>query len=460
MINNKINAHSLSDRAKKQLNAAAQQRYDNITACRAAARLRGRAVIFSALLIFVFAFGLSTNAYGAGQNKFNFSRTNLLRTSYNPEHYSLFQIDGDTIYARGKYTDDRIKKIFIPHYEDRITSYKMSIESDGSYEAEIVCSTSMDFESIGVQLTSGAVMTYIMYHDEGWFFPDNGLSEKNRQVFDSITDASPESVGYYMSETADAHEISVVQEQIKLISDSVVDGIEGDYEKARALCRYVADHFYYDCDARDTSVTEANVALTNILKTSRTICIGFADLYCALLQAQGIDAVNIVGGSVDDLSYENLTDGVQNHEFTAFFYEEENRWVWVDSCWCGSGDYKNGEYVDKITHEKYFDISDEALALNHRADYAQRRNFFTAKASEKDLTSKTDTEAPEVTTSAVTTVKEEAQSTSVSAEITEEQTKEAAQKEDDTVLYIIAAVLGIAVLIVLMVLIKTTRKKP
>lgn len=460
MIENKTNARSQSIRSIKQLSPATQTGINKSPVLGAAARLRGRAVIFSALIMVVFAFSLSITIYGSGNNGYNFARTNFLRTSYNPDHYSLFQIDGDTIYARGKYADDRIKKVFIPYYEDRITSYKMSIESDGSYEAEITCPTTMEQEYIAVELTSGAVMSYMMYYDNGWYFPDNGLSVTNKKVFENITNAPPESVGFYISETADAHEISVVQEQIKLISDSVVDGIESDYEKARALCRYVADHFYYDLDARATSVTERNVVLASVLKTSRTICIGFADLYCALLQAQGIDAVNIIGGSSGgDVDYEHLTDGIQNHEFTAFFYEEEDRWVWVDSCWCGSGDYKNGEFLEKTTHEKYFDISDEALSLNHRADYAQRRNFFKAKASAITSTKKTEPEPSETVSSSVTTVSAET-TTAVSDDFAEEETETPVQKEDDTVLYVIAGVLGAGVLVVLLVLVNITRKKP
>jgi len=448
MIKNKTNARSQSIRSIKRLTSDTQTGINKSSVWGAAARLRGRAVIFSALIMVVFAFALSTTIYGSGNNSYNFARTNFLRTSYNPDYYSLFQIDGDTIYARGKYADDRI------------TSYKMSIGADGSYEAEITCPTTMDFEYIAVELSSGVVMSYLMYHDNGWYFPNNGLSVTNKKVFENITDASPESVGFYISETADAHEISVVQEQIKLISDSVVDGIESDYEKARALCRYVADHFYYDLDARATSVTERNVVLASVLKTSRTICIGFADLYCALLQAQGIDAVNIIGGtSGGDIDYENLTDGIQNHEFTAFFYEEEDRWVWVDSCWCGSGDYKNGEFLEKTTHEKYFDISDEALSLNHRADYAQRRNFFKAKASAITSTKKTEPEPSETVSSSVTTVSAET-TTAVSDDFEEEETETSVQKEDDTVLYVIAGVLGAGVLVVLLVLVNITRKKP
>lgn len=409
--------------------------------------LKGRARIFIIILVFTAAFFLSALKIGADEPVSG--RKNFLRTSYNPDYYSLFEINGDMLYARGKYTDDRIKKIFFAGLEDETGSYKMSVKGDGSYEAEISLPSGYSYISVCITLSSGAAFGYRINYSNGWFFPDNGLSEKNKTVFDNITEASPESTGYYLSPDAEAGEITAVLEQIKRISDSVTDGLETDYEKARALSVYVAKHFYYDHDARASSVTEENIALSEVLRTARTVCTGFADLYCALLQAQDIDAVNIKGGSTGgEIEYENLTDGVQNHEFTAFYYEAEQRWVWVDCCWNGSGDYENGEFIEDNAHEKYFDISDEALALDHRADYAQRRSFFKAvpAADTQILTDITEESLPET---AETTSKEsvltEPTTTAVPEETAEEQKATPAPEEDNTVLVIIAALLGAAV---------------
>ncbi len=406
--------------------------------------LRERAKIITPALLFLAAVMIFISLTAVNGECAVKSRRNFLRTSYNPECYSLFEISGNTLYAKGRYVSDRIKKLYFAGAEEASGSYKMSIDADGSYEAEITLPQGYRYTTLAVELKSGAAFGYRIYCDNGFYFPDNGLSETNRTVFDNIIDASPESVGYYISRNADPAEIATVQEQIKLISDSVVEGIDGDYEKARALALYVAGHFYYDHDARAESVTETNVVLYEVLKTSRTVCTGFADLYCALLQAQGIDAVNIKGGSTGgDIEYENLTDGVQNHEFTAFYLEAEERWVWVDSCWNGSGDYRGGEYVKDKPHEKFFDISDEALALDHRADYAERRRFFEAKAAEPAVTEEAPTETEAVTKNTVpeeTTAPEKPQKTTVS------DTKPEETAEDNTALVIIAAVLGVLVL--------------
>lgn len=407
----------------------------------------GRAKIFTLVIIFIITMVTFTAFAAISAEAAVKARRNFLRTSYNPEYYSLFEISGDTLYAKGRYASDRIKKLFFAGAEDASGSYKMHVDKDGSYEAELTLPEGYRYTSIAVQLSSGATFGYRIYCDNGYYFADNGLSETNNDVFDNIINASPESTGYYISRTADAAEIATVQEQIKLISDSVTEGIESDYEKAKALTVYVAEHFYYDHDARVESVTEANVVLYEVLKNSRTVCTGFADLYCALLQAQGIDAVNIKGGSTGgEIEYENLTDGVQNHEFTAFYHKAEERWVWVDSCWNGSGDYENGEYLDKAAHEKYFDITDEALALDHRADYAERRRFFEAKAAEPLQPEETASETAETTAPATEdTVPEETTPEETTATVTERKTPSDSE-EDNTGLVIIAAVLGVLVI--------------
>lgn len=311
------------------------------------------------------------------------SRTNLLRTTLNPDAYSLFEINGYTVTARGKYTGDRLAKIFISAGD--VGAMSFSSHADGSYEAEFTVSAIGDTSVLALTFSSGLTISYPLYSDEnGLYFPQNELVTKNRQVLEKIYDAPKLAAGYYLTASGEADKIADIQQQIKQISDSVTDGLESDYDKARALAEYVAAHVSYDMDARSESVTEETVSIEHTLKYGRTVCIGFANLYCALLQSQGIDAVNIKGGSTGGgVTYETLTDGLQNHEFTAFFFEKENRWVWVDSCWDGSGTYQNGEFIGAITHEKYFDITDEALSFDHRADYAERRDFFSAEAAEK-----------------------------------------------------------------------------
>lgn len=393
------------------------------------------------------------------------SRRNYLRTSYNPEAYTLFEIEGNHVTAVGVYKNDRLRRITAP--QEAISAMRFSVGADGSFEARFTMTPSSGASVINLEFDSGATLSYRVHSDEtGRYFPDNGLSETNRAVFEHIYDAPAEAARLYLSASGDPARAAQVRDQLQRISDSVTAGIDDDYEKARAICAYISDRFYYDQDARDTSVTEETIALENVLKNARTVCAGFANLTCALLQAQGIDAVTIKGGvSSGGVTYEKLPEGVQNHEFAAFWYEKEERWVWLDACWDGSGNYKNGEYLPEVSHEKYFDISDDALALNHRADYAERRDFFDEAVFEGGEIAETEPPAEETEAEGENPAPKEETDTEppAPAETTAAEEVQAsvptAPSEDNAPLLIAVLVLGIAVIVLCAYLIGLLKKQ-
>ena len=129
-------------------------------------------------------------------------------------------------------------------------------------------------------------------------------------------------------------------------------------------------------------------------------------------------------------------------------------------CWNGTGSYKKGEYIKKISHEKYFDISEEALALNHRADYAQRRSFFEAKAEITPETSAPENEPTGYITSEQTTAEETTTAPKETTEIiTEEVNKpEEAQELSEPLLIGIITVLLAGIAVTAAIIIKASRK--
>lgn len=317
------------------------------------------------------------------------SRVNLLRTSNTTDNYSIFETEHDTISARGKYTGDRVRKMYIDKADSDVSgSYSMKGHEDGTYEASITTVPEKGVHKLTLQLESTALMRYTIFYDEqnGWYFPTNEYSRNNRRVFDHIYEAPSEAAALYLSPGADPAEISTALEQISSLAEQVTAGAENDYDKAKAISRFVSEKLYYDLDARDTDVSIETIALCNVLKTGKTVCAGFTNLFCAMAESVGIDAVNIKGGITNnDKRYEELFEGKQNHEWAAFYFKEQERWVWVDACWDGSGTYKNGSFTESRPKYMYFDISDEAFSLNHRADKAERRHYFDAKISTEPL---------------------------------------------------------------------------
>ena len=405
-------------------------------------------------------------------------RVNLIRTSFSEESYSLFEAEGSRIHARGRYAKDRIRKLYIRGWEDASGSYSMKAGEDGVYEAELDIVPDEGEHYLTVLLTSQAKLSYIIYYskERGWYFPDNGLSEKNRKVFEHIYEAPAEAAALYLSAKDDAGEVQYALTKIRELTGSITSGITDDYQKARAISAYIADSVYYDHDARNTDVDIDTIALYNVLHSYRTVCAGFANLFCAMCEAAGIDAVNIKGGvTTDDINYSMLTDGKQNHEFAAFYYDKEDRWVWADACWDGSGDYKDGEFKKGTPKEMYFDISDSALSFNHRADKAERRHYFAAKVETAIETSA----SPEGPSQGIITSGPKSEAITDTAEETtlpyapeppdgKAQTDEAPEPaaspegQDDTIFIVVIAVLSAAVAaaaVILIIIIINGRNK-
>ena len=306
----------------------------------------------------------------------NFSR---LVTSNNPDYYSVFETNGDTITARGVYKNDIPVGIAINGVKANV---KFHAESDGSYTAELSYTPiSKGYYIIYISFESGAIIDYIMKYSDGWYFPDNTLGRLNDSKLEKPYEAAPEAAVYYISATADKNEVESALAQLDSIVNEVCGDETDDYKKAYLLNRWMADNIYYDHDAAETSVTLDTVAIYNVLDRHRTTCAGFANTYSALLEAAGIRSLNLKGAAATgEITYDQLPETAENHEFSAFWYEKQNRWVYADACWSGAGDYRGGSTTQRITYDKYFDISSEAFSLNHRIDRAEER--FYGKALE------------------------------------------------------------------------------
>lgn len=304
-------------------------------------------------------------------------RAYTLRTSYNPAAYSVFTVSGDTVRASGNYERMKITDFYIYGCENSAKSFS---RSGGEYAAEVTARASGGSDILVLIFDNGVSYNYRVEYDGGWFFGDNGISEGYAEAIDKVITMPLEASALYLSATENAAEIEYTLSELSRIAAEVTAYAGSDYEKARLLCGWVADNIYYDMDAFSSSVTNQTIALYNVLKTRRTVCAGFANLYAALLEAVGIRAVNIKGCVItnEEVVYENLAEGGENHEWCAFYYEAERRWVLADACWNTGNKYIKGEYIRTIPHEKYFDIAPLAFSLNHRADKAEQRAYFDA----------------------------------------------------------------------------------
>ena len=130
-------------------------------------------------------------------------------------------------------------------------------------------------------------------------------------------------------------------------SDDITAGLSGDYEKAQAIHRWVAENVVYDYEYFRGQKEHTYLSSEDVLEHKLAVCSGYANLTRALLQAQGIPAVYVHG-----------TAGGDGHAWNAAYID--GRWVWIDSTWGRPG---NGAFYDP----RYFDASDFFLAQTHEA---------------------------------------------------------------------------------------------
>lgn len=389
------------------------------------------------------------------------NHVNTLRTSYNDEYCSVFTTDKDTITADGVYKGDSVVEFNVTQCSSYKTSVKLDSGEGGRYHAEFTAVPRQSSATIQLVMQSGTTLNYRVEHDgSGWFFCDNGLGEQLMKKLESPIEITTVANAYYVSGAADPDEIRRTLNTVRETADKVCENAAGDYEKARLIARWVAENIYYDIDARDGGVSVDTIAIARVLETKRTVCGGFANLYCAMLESQGIKAVNIKGGvaGAGGVTYATLPTGVENHEFTAFYYNEEQRWVLVDSCWDTTNRYENGEYKLGVQDEQYFDITPLALSMNHRGDKAEQRHYFDSLVFLEEYLS----------TSAETTAGEAEEVPAEATAVTDEKTNENAEQnppaQPDTVdnggiiLYIIIGIISVGIIAAAIFIIKAKRK--
>lgn len=336
--------------------------------------------ISSLLTVFVISLFLCLSAAGAEQSNTENKKPQKvyeLVTSDNPDYSCKISIYSRSIVLSGCYKSDPVKDITLRYGGTISTTLKS--ESNGNFTATINPNESLKKDDIiDITLTSGVHLTYkINYDNGGWYFPDNNLPEHNGKVLEKIMPTSAKSWAGYLTDELTEESVRKTLDEVKYLSDYIAKDIKGDYNKTVAIANWVSENIYYDRDARDTSVTQDTICIKNVLQRKRTVCAGYSNLFCALLEAQGIRAVNIKGTvTSDDISYEELADARVNHEWSAVWLD--GRWVVIDTVWNSGNKYENGQFRKGKCYQKYTDISPLALSFDHCAYLAESRYYFRA----------------------------------------------------------------------------------
>lgn len=199
--------------------------------------------------------------------------------------------------------------------------------------------------------------------------------EQNAQKLENIVEYGDKFCTKYISVENDLKVHEAVLEELRVLSNAICDGEEDDYEKVRKIAYWVAENVYYNEVAANTSVSEEIISLETVLKTKTATCAGYANLFSALCDMQGIYCINMRGGTSAAVTSDMfLLSAPVNHEWNAVKLDGE--WIFVDTAWLSNNKYTDNGYQQASGFDDiYFGMSLELMSYEHRIDLVDYRNF-------------------------------------------------------------------------------------
>ena len=296
---------------------------------------------------------------------------NTALLSHDPLNYAEISLGENTRDIFGRYE----KKADAIVFGDLVVTPEQS--DDGtSFTAHIDFSDyTLGYHYLIIHNEDNSAQSYrVCTSENGAVLVGGETADKNSAVISRSTEISPEICAMYISSDGNEAAVRETLDEIQRLSDEICAGIESDYDKLRALSRWVSENIYYDYDARDTSITVETISLRRVLALHRSVCGGFSNLFAALCEAQGIRCYNVRGSVAKDGSFEENSASSASHEWAAA--EIGGRMIWVDTVWNTSNSYSSGEYIKGVTHMKFFDIDDLPMGADHRAERCELRSYF------------------------------------------------------------------------------------
>ena len=319
----------------------------------------------SVLLLLAAVLVIPPAAYADSTQDFTNSET-YLRTSYNNNNYIELSIDGNSLTVRGKLQLEGLTGVLVKCGEQ--SRKYLDAASGQAFSARFVLSHN----------GSLPISVYTQKRGEGMYWSyvwDRIYIEKTsggyRIMPSLVLDQNLSFVQAYVNPDK-FRDSSKVSDSVKSLSNQIVGGETDDYAKIFLLHKWVAENIYYDYDAYFGDMGTF-YSSADILANKRSVCEGYANLLKDLILAQGIPCmkattyalgVSSSGGSFSVSADEANTDRSNHAHVEAWV---GGRWVVMDATWDSNNKYEGGSYYkDAPTGFYYFDITPEALAMDHK----------------------------------------------------------------------------------------------
>jgi len=175
---------------------------------------------------------------------------------------------------------------------------------------------------------------------------------------------------------------SVIAFELITLTERIIEGLESDYDKLKAIHDWVSDNIYYDYNLIYNHIGSTSVLGTYLFKSS--VSTGYANLTAALCQAAGIPCRVVSGYAVGvgtDSMYSSIWEAYEqylvdgdleafqqnvgtNHDWNEAFVN--GRWIIVDTTWdSGNEHYPGNRIMSNPRKDTYFDPSMEVFSAEH-----------------------------------------------------------------------------------------------
>ncbi len=203
---------------------------------------------------------------------------------------------------------------------------------------------------------------HIVKGETGWIIEKSPVIEKNMKLYET-----PRSTSRALRST---DYVQAKNSGINSVAAQLTEGIETEYEKIKALHDWVCSYLHYDND----SLQKRNIApysATEVLKTRKGVCIGYANLFAALCRSIDIPCYVVTGYALGISSGSSewtnsiVKGNEENHAWNEAYVD--GRWVIIDTTWDSFNSIENGEMKKgKGISHLYFDTNIDFFSLNHK----------------------------------------------------------------------------------------------
>lgn len=317
----------------------------------------------------------STESIVSSESSVPIEEPNVFHLIRDPQNEVNIRFDGDKVTVYGKDTDLDIQWITADYGKPIDLS-----DSTGEFscEQEIPLKKN-EFLNLYIITSRGFSDSYRMKYDAKEktlsFVVPMGAVQQNISVTENPPILAPSLVKRYVTTKKDG-DINAILTKIRSLSDEICKGLDSDYDKLRAISRWVSDNIYYDYPAHDAGIPEECLSLEYMLDKHSSVCGGYANMTSALCAAQGIKCYNIKGHVLQgDANYDEAHGAPAYHEWN--YAVIDGRVIWIDSGWNSYNYFRSsGEYDYGGIGYKYFDIGIEAFSQGHMCDSAEYRDFY------------------------------------------------------------------------------------